>query len=233
MGFKQCCTSCLIKVGKVTKRSCGSALIVFIFGFIALFVVYFQLDVHEFYQEKDDEQGLIAQYVIFYLLLANGMFNYLAAMHADPGFVDQPKLNNMLKSVANYENFNPCPSCDIKRPENVHHCSWCNKCVVNLDHHCPWINNCVGYNNFRYFALFLMYSCLLSMFLIGNTIPILIDKGAGNVRGTVLATLICSIMVFLTLLPFNLFVWDNIIKDRQFIDLLKERKKIMEQKKKI
>ena len=135
MGFKQCCTSCLIKVGKVTKRSCGSALIVFIFGFIALFVVYFQLDVHEFYQEKDDEQGLIvrkpavrvylrfkrevvilfayfkdsvgltpnlntpstlkAQYVIFYLLLANGMFNYLAAMHADPGFVDQPKLNVM------------------------------------------------------------------------------------------------------------------------------------------
>lgn len=50
-----------------------------------------------------------------------------------------------------------CIFCKAIKPPRTHHCNISDKCVLNMDHFCPWMNNAVGYYNFRYFYLFLLY----------------------------------------------------------------------------
>lgn len=59
-----------------------------------------------------------------------------------------------------------CDKCDQKKPPRCHHCSICRMCIVNMDHHCPWLCNCIGYQNKKYFILFLFYAWLGSALVV-------------------------------------------------------------------
>ena len=61
-----------------------------------------------------------------------------------------------------------CEVCRVIKPDRAHHCSVCECCVLKMDHHCPWVNNCVGYANYKFFYLFLVYAYTYCLILIGS-----------------------------------------------------------------
>ena len=39
-----------------------------------------------------------------------------------------------------------------------------------MDHYCPWMNNCVGYGNYRYFLLFMVYLLAGCLYVLAVTV---------------------------------------------------------------
>ena len=68
-----------------------------------------------------------------------------------------------------------CQKCQLYKPDRTHHCSICNQCILKMDHHCPWVNNCVGFNNYKFFLLFIGYTCLQSWVVFFTLLPYIID----------------------------------------------------------
>mmetsp|Transcript_6781 Transcript_6781/g.21006 ORF Transcript_6781/g.21006 Transcript_6781/m.21006 type:complete len:326 (+) Transcript_6781:156-1133(+) len=58
-----------------------------------------------------------------------------------------------------------CKWCAKYKPDRCHHCRVCRMCILKMDHHCPWIYNCVGFCNYKWFFLLLLYSWLACQFI--------------------------------------------------------------------
>lgn len=50
-----------------------------------------------------------------------------------------------------------CSTCLRWKVERAHHCRQCGKCVLRMDHHCPWLSNCIGFKNYKFFCLTVIY----------------------------------------------------------------------------
>ncbi|KAI8345879.1 DHHC palmitoyltransferase-domain-containing protein [Mortierella sp. GBAus27b] len=67
-----------------------------------------------------------------------------------------------------------CEICQINKPDRCHHCSQCEMCVLRMDHHCPWIGGCVGYNNHKFFYLFIFYTSAVALWVVVTMAPLLV-----------------------------------------------------------
>lgn len=79
-------------------------------------------------------------------------------------FFFNPQANSYTSVQNNYLHF--CPMCATYKPPRAHHCSRCNFCVLKYDHHCPWLGQCVGFFNYKNYLLVLLYTWLLTSWVL-------------------------------------------------------------------
>ncbi|XP_052261174.1 putative ZDHHC-type palmitoyltransferase 4 [Dreissena polymorpha] len=70
-----------------------------------------------------------------------------------------------------YFTWNYCFRCNLMSPPRAHHCPICNRCILKRDHHCYVAARCIGFRNFRYFAVFIFYAVLATLFSLVHALP--------------------------------------------------------------
>ncbi|CAD8050225.1 unnamed protein product [Paramecium sonneborni] len=125
---------------------------------IAFFIIYFYcmigtiLFIYPFYTEGN----LIWLQIISICSFILGIILYFLTMFIRPGYIrkntDQYQLFKLLND---YEPWEVCSECLIKKPERSRHCEFCKQCIVVYDHHCPWVNNCIGAKNYFIYFFFI------------------------------------------------------------------------------
>ncbi|KRX06074.1 hypothetical protein PPERSA_01152 [Pseudocohnilembus persalinus] len=156
----------------IFMRSIGSVLVIFLYLLVGL--VYYAScfeQIRAYYIYSQSLLFALTLLVVLTFVCFNVIFNFTLCILVGPGttkdlqekyqkynFPDLDQCSDEeLRIIKNRGQFNICKKCRKVKPLRAHHCSVCNTCVLKMDHHCPWINGCVGFNNHRYFLLFLLY----------------------------------------------------------------------------
>jgi len=150
-------------------------------------------------------------YTFALFVLFNILFNYWSCILTRPGFpgdhmaaIDADA--ERIESEGSAERHRFCRKCRVPKPARTHHCSVCNRCVMKMDHHCPWVNNCVGFYNYRYFLLFLLYLAAgCALVAVTCLIPLTTGNDLFRARNSTLLfvfILTCSVLLALGLFLF-------------------------------
>lgn len=96
--------------------------------------------------------------VIFFYIWLNVVFNYFAVVLTSPG--KAYTVLELEEEGYSMDGTSICKRCNRLKMLGTGHCMRCGYCVRLISHHSHMLGNCIGLNNFSYFYLFLLYSCL-------------------------------------------------------------------------
>ncbi|QOY40273.1 Palmitoyltransferase [Cryptosporidium tyzzeri] len=98
----------------------------------------------------------------------------------------------------------------VYKPDRAHYCRQLNRNVLRMDHYCPWFGNCIGYFNYKFFFLALLYGCASLTYMMFSQINTLSniwsDKNVTFGHLYLVSLGICfSAVLLIIVVPFFLF----------------------------
>lgn len=86
------------------------------------------------------------------MFTAINVFTNLFYMMATDTTTGSASLPSVLKQGWVY-----CPFCQLNSPPRSFHCHICDTCILKRDHHCIFGGKCVGYKNYRFYIMMVVY----------------------------------------------------------------------------
>ncbi|CAG9310409.1 unnamed protein product [Blepharisma stoltei] len=140
-------------------------------------------------------------FTLWFLII---LISYFQAYKTDPGTIPPDwQVPAELKKDTNLERIGLvekrhdgkariCKWCNLCKPDRCHHCKFCGRCVLKLHHHCEWIPNCIGYFNYKYFFLMMLYGELSAILIVATfweTVVVVLNDSESS-------TFLCFLVVF-------------------------------------
>lgn len=137
-----------------------------------------------------------AESISFHIITGLAIISYYRGVVTDPGHIPPTpewEKDNISKKA---EGLRFCNREKRYKPERAHYCSAIGRNVLKMDHYCPWLANCVGYFNYKFFLLFIIYASVACGWTTISTAHLLAKSSAGILSPT--ATLSAAQTFFLT-----------------------------------
>ncbi|KAL0478136.1 palmitoyltransferase [Acrasis kona] len=129
-----------------------------------------------------------------------------------------------------------CLSCKQRKPDRTHHCRQCGVCILKMDHHCHWFNNCIGYYNYKYFNLFIVWTVAATLFLVTTMTRSFVEiftynkmDGFNFADANIIAVYFVSLFFGFSLVFFGLYHLKLILDGTTTIESLEKQKKLYAQ----
>ncbi|GFE55732.1 DHHC zinc finger domain containing protein [Babesia ovis] len=134
---------------------------------------YFQLDVDPQYRLLSLQDEGFRQLVNFHVLVLMLVWSFIMTTVTDPGYIPETwKLDNAAvytcKERKENGDFRYCQYEKCYKPDRAHYCRQLGRNVLKMDHYCPWVSNCIGFYNYKFFFLTLLYANATSCYTLRN-----------------------------------------------------------------